>query len=365
MSSAGEGHPAARRPARRRKPFSDATNAGAVQSGLQPCGDVQRMLKFAPAQSAVPEPRSPTVTGARYQELAALGQLGTTTWRGQPASCCGNASYDGNDDDDGDIADGDDDNDTTNPLFQRGHERTTPTITRAHRGMKRPHSILRSHGEAFHRGDSVLRSLTAITYEKIRELGCAQLDVVAAVTERDPRVQRLMRARGSISLPQRSFAGARSPCKARRTNASVVRALIHDGVTILLAAGVAMRLGDGRILWINRPGSPPELVAALHSVSAKALAVKRKADIFRELRQQVSVLERLLLRNNVAERSGHALPEAERLHFPFMIVSMDPACASAVADADDSEERTSVKITLGAPFAVLDDRAVLSHLQHP
>jgi hypothetical protein len=128
-------------------------------------------------------------------------------------------------------------------------------------------------------------------------------------------------------------------------------AAVSAALDILIAAGVATRsLADRRV-------SSQSALALTQCTSMRAsIDVKRRT--LKVLAAQAATLERLVLRNAQPAPCVLNTSLEQQVAFPFMVIAMDHASASFIARANDAG-RTSVTITLGAPFRILDDHAVL------
>lgn len=75
------------------------------------------------------------------------------------------------------------------------------------------------------------------------------------------------------------------------------------------------------------------------------------------MERQVRAFEAIVTRNVTREVGGFVAAESA-LRFPFVVVAMDYTNATCNAVADD-EIRSKVCMTMGAPFQILDDCAIL------
>lgn len=142
-----------------------------------------------------------------------------------------------------------------------------------------------------------------------------------------------------------------------------VRRRVYDALNVLVAAGVVTRTADRSITWNWLFGADPRTISLFADVADRRASIESKRAQLEALRCQAAALEVVVARN--AARC-HLLSETRmdnesRISFPFMLVSMDHTIASAVAEAE-SPDQTLVSVTLGAPFQILDDRAVLTYV---
>jgi Transcription factor DP len=136
-------------------------------------------------------------------------------------------------------------------------------------------------------------------------------------------------------------------------------AAVSAALDILIAAGVATRsLADRRVSWNPHFGASSQSALALTQCTSMRASIDVKRRTLKVLAAQAATLERLVLRNAQPAPCVLNTSLEQQVAFPFMVIAMDHASASFIARANDAG-RTSVTITLGAPFRILDDHAVL------
>jgi E2F/DP family winged-helix DNA-binding domain/Transcription factor DP len=148
-----------------------------------------------------------------------------------------------------------------------------------------------------------------------------------------------------------------------------VRRRVNDALNVLVAAGVATRSPDRVIAWNWVFGADQGVRQACNDVAsarARVLAARERRD---RMELQVRAFERVVERNlgrAVGSIEGKSDPEgscdrSNVLRFPFVLVSMAHENASCHATSVDPN-RSDVIVSMGSPFQILDDCAVLQRV---
>lgn len=197
---------------------------------------------------------------------------------------------------------------------------------------------------------AILRRLAIRVAAKLKQLGvCTHAQIVDAMSDEIRYHQG-----GHISFTRNGNAAITSSQEALRRR-------VYDAVSVLVATGVATRTSDGSVMWNWLFGADPRTVSLFTDLAARRAVVESKRTRLEALRCQIAALEIVVARNAARRQLSQGTNnDSERtISFPFMLVAMDHSIASAIAEAE-SPRREIVCITLGAPFQILDDRAIIT-----
>lgn len=136
-----------------------------------------------------------------------------------------------------------------------------------------------------------------------------------------------------------------------------VRRRVNDALNVLVAAGVVVRGADRVIVWKWEDGQGVR--EAVQKVSRGRERVARVRERRDAMVRQVEAFQRIVERNFKREAGGGGA--AGVLRFPFVVVAMDARNATCNAVAED-DNRSTVCMTMGAPFQIMDDCAVLERV---
>lgn len=166
--------------------------------------------------------------------------------------------------------------------------------------------------------------------------------------------------------------------------ADVADALVREGASTVEAMSVRRRVNDALNVLVaagavTRSPSPERIIAwnwvfgaeeAVRDACDKVVVAREKVLAARERRdrmeQQVRAFESIVQRNAERAVEGTDGSKAERgdekaIKFPFVLVAMEHKNASCYATAAD-QNRSDVTVSMGAPFQILDDCAVLERV---